>query len=135
MPFGLGVVRPPPGWPSEGSRTTPSCPQSGSAAPWAKQKFERLAQRATEPPPRPLGVVRSPQTSRLNHPQWPRGSSATPKQADLGWPNHPRANGVANHHLWGGSATPAYIYLKKKCVGGILGINRLNELNCHNLKV
>jgi hypothetical protein len=24
---------------------------------------------------------------------------------------------------------------KKKCDGGILGIKRLNELNCHNLKV
>jgi hypothetical protein len=26
-------------------------------------------------------------------------------------------------------------FLKKKCDGGILGINRLNGLNCHNLKV
>ena len=28
-----------------------------------------------------------------------------------GWPNHPRPNEVANHHLWGGSATPTYIYI------------------------
>jgi hypothetical protein len=55
---------------------------------------------------------------------------------------------VAGHHLWGGSATPAYILyiflvfffwnfvcLEKKNVGGILGINRSNGLNCHNLKV
>jgi hypothetical protein len=56
---------------------------------------------------------------------------------------------VAGHHLWGGSATPTYIYiffwvfffefffffLEKKSVGGILGINRPNGLNYHNLKV
>jgi hypothetical protein len=58
---------------------------------------------------------------------------------------------VAGHHLWGGLATPAYIYiyifgfflffriffcfLRKKCDGGILGIIRLNGLNCHNLKL
>jgi hypothetical protein len=26
-------------------------------------------------------------------------------------------------------------FLEKKSIGGILGINRPNELNCHNLKV
>jgi hypothetical protein len=25
-----------------------------------------------------------------------------------GRPNHPMPNGVAGHHLWGGSATPTY---------------------------
>jgi hypothetical protein len=61
-------------------------------------------------------------------------------------------NGVAGHHLWGGLATPAYIYIyffgfflfflgffflffKKKYDGGILGIIRPNWLNCHNLKL
>jgi hypothetical protein len=28
-----------------------------------------------------------------------------------------------------------FFFLKKKCDGGILGIKRLNGLNCHNLKV
>jgi hypothetical protein len=52
-------------------------------------------------------------------------------------------NGVAGHHLWGGSATPAYIYiffwifffLDKKSARSILGINMPNGLNYHNLKV
>jgi hypothetical protein len=59
-------------------------------------------------------------------------------------------NEVASHRLWGGLATPAYIYIfflafsyflgfflffKKKCDGGILGIIRPNGLNCHNLKL
>jgi hypothetical protein len=48
---------------------------------------------------------------------------------------------VASHHLWGGSATPTYIYcfgfffFQKKSDGGILGINRPNVSNCHNLKI
>jgi hypothetical protein len=50
---------------------------------------------------------------------------------------------VAGHHLWGGSATTAYIYIFFgflvffffKCDRGILGIKRPNGLNCHNLKV
>jgi hypothetical protein len=60
--------------------------------------------------------------------------------------NKKTKNGVAGHHLWGGSATPTYIYiffwflfwiffLEKKSVRGILGINRTKGLNCHNLKV
>jgi hypothetical protein len=75
--------------------------------------FGRLAQGAAEPPPGPLGVVRPPP----DRPTW-------------GWPNHPRPNRVAGHHLWGGSATPTYIYIyfffffflkKKKDVMGHFG--------------
>jgi hypothetical protein len=124
-PFGQGVVQPPPSWPSGGGRATPSGLGGGSAAPWVNRKFECLAQGAAEPPLGPLGVVQLP----LDQPAW-------------GWPNHPRPNGVAGHHLWGGSATPAYIYIFFgffffffKCDRGILGIKRPNGLNCHNLKV
>jgi hypothetical protein len=37
----------------------------------------------------------------------------------------------------GGSATPAYFFFNFffNCDGGIFGINKLNGLNCHNLKV
>jgi hypothetical protein len=60
-----GVVRPPPSKPSGGGRTTPSGPRGGSAAPWAKHKFECLIQRAAEPPPRPLGWFGHPRPAGL----------------------------------------------------------------------
>jgi hypothetical protein len=48
----------------------------------------------------------------------------------LGWPNHPIGGGRPPRFLffW-------IFFFKKKCVGGILGINKPNGLNCHNLKV
>jgi hypothetical protein len=78
-----------------------------------------------------------------------RGGFPPPDRPAFGWPNHPKPNGVASHPLGGGLATPAYFPLfflfgfwisffffkKKKSDGGILGIKRSNELNCHNLKV
>jgi hypothetical protein len=137
-----GVVWPHLGRPFGGGRTTPSGPRGGSAAPWAKRKFEHLAQGvakpplgpnaqnfvfghlaqgAAEPPPGPLGVVRPP-----------------PGRLAWGRPNHPRPNGVAGHTY--GVEPSQHIFLIFfffffKCDGGILRINRLNGLNCHNLKV
>jgi hypothetical protein len=143
-PVWPGVVRQHPGRPSRGGRTTPSGPRGSSAAPWAKQKFEHLAQGEAKPPLGSLWVVLPPQFGQS------RGGQTTPKGQGVvrpppdwparGWPNLPRPNGVASHHLWGGSATPAFCFFFLdffffKCDGGILGINRLNELNCHNLKI
>jgi hypothetical protein len=90
---------------------------------------------AAEPPPVAQGVVRLLQTGRFGDgrttPSGPRDGSAPlgpiaqiffflgvwPK----GRPNHPRPNGVAGHHLWGGSATPnifffifSFFFKKKK---------------------
>jgi hypothetical protein len=78
----------------------------------------------TSSTPGPLVVVRPPP----DRPTW-------------GWPNHPRPNKVANHHLWGGLATPAtfffflIFFLNKIYDEGILGIKTSNGLNCHNLNV
>jgi hypothetical protein len=118
------VVWPHPGRPSGGGRTTPSGPQGGSVAPWAKWKFERLAQGAAEPPPRPLGVVQPPLGPIAQNFVFGRLAQGAakpllgplgvvrppPDQLAWGWPNHPRANGVAGHHLWGGSATLTYFF-------------------------
>jgi hypothetical protein len=46
----------------------------------------------------------------------------------LGWPNHPIGGGRPPFFFW-------IFFLEKKNAGGILGINRPNGLNCHNLKV
>jgi hypothetical protein len=135
----------------------------GLAAPWAKRKFECLAQGAAigggsaTPDPRggsaPLGPIAQnfvfgclAQGAARTTPWAIGGGLAAPKPAGLGVAEPPRPNGVAGHHLWGGT-TPTYFldffsfffldffFLKKKCDGGILGINGLNELNYHNLKV
>jgi hypothetical protein len=133
LPVWPGVVRPLMGqslknkilsdWP-KGGRTTPSGPGVGLATPWAKRSNFRFAQGAAKPPRGPLGVVQPPPNSL-------RGCGRT-TPGQTGWSNHP-----IGHHLWGGSATPAYLFIffKKKSDGGILGINRLNGLSCHNLKV
>jgi hypothetical protein len=123
----LGAAEPPPA----------SGPWGRSAAPWAKQKFEHLAQRAAEPPPGPLVVVPPPQTgwfggsrttpsgsggglaapwaNRSKFRFWafgPRGGRTTPWATGGGFATLRTASlGVADHHLWGGSATPAYIYI------------------------
>jgi hypothetical protein len=127
--MGYGVVRPHPGRLSKGGGTTPNSPRGGlgglgvAKPPLMAQGvvwpplgpiaqnfvFGCLAQGEAEPPPRPLGVVRPP----LDWPAW-------------GWPNHPRPNGVADHHhLWGGSATQHiffyffFFFKKKKNVRGV----------------
>jgi hypothetical protein len=166
-PVWPGVVRPHPSRLSGGCRITPSGSRGGSAAPWAKRKFEHLAQRVAEPPPVAQGVVRPPLgpiaqnfffgrlaqgAARSKFLFWafgPRGGSAAPwaigggsaapRPADLGVAKPPQAK-------WGGRPPPMgwfdhlayffdFFFLKKKCDGGILGINMLNGLNCHNLKV
>jgi hypothetical protein len=43
--------------------------------------------------------------------------------------------GLASYPVWHFLLFFGFFFLKKKCDGGILGINRPNELNCHNLKV
>jgi hypothetical protein len=49
----------------------------------------------------------------------------------LGWPNHPRGCGRPPFFF-----LFCFVFFKiKKSARGILGINRPNELNCHNLKV
>jgi hypothetical protein len=48
----------------------------------------------------------------------------------LGWPNHPIGGGQPPVFCFFG-----IFFFRKKNDGGILGINRPNRLNCHNLKV
>ena len=55
---------------------------------------------------------------------WPKGGQTTPGQ--MGWP-------VTTYGVVQPPST--FKKKKKKCDWGILGINRLNGLNCHNLKV
>jgi hypothetical protein len=69
------------------------------------------------------------------------------KKNMLEWSNHPIGGGRPPHLAWGGSATPRPAFWGRpnhsqwptewfgcpRPAG--LGINRLNELNCHNLKV
>jgi hypothetical protein len=126
-PVWLGVVRPHLGWPSGGSRTTPSGHMG-----------------VVRPPLRPNGNLSIWPKGQLNHPlgHWgwfvrpqtgrPGGGQTTPGQT--GWPAT----------TYGVVRPPQYIFLIFsfffldfffKCDGGILGINRLNGLNCHNLKV
>jgi hypothetical protein len=122
--FGLGVVRPPPGRPSGGGRTTPWATGGGSAAPWANHSKENLGVWPKGRPNHPLG-----------HWGWfghPLGQSLKRKFGHLAqgaaepplWPNHPLghcgwfghplgqslkrkfgclAQGVA---VWGGRTTP-----------------------------
>jgi hypothetical protein len=119
-----------------------------------KQKKSKKYARVAEPPhrwwsatPFGLGWFSHTQAGRSGGgrttPWATGGGSATPRRPAWVWLNHPRPNGVAGHHLWGGSAIPTYFLdfffffriFFFKCDGGILGINRLNGLNCHNLKV
>jgi hypothetical protein len=130
------------GWPNHpiGGGRPPRLAWGGSATPrpadLGAAESTLVAQGVVQPP---LGPNAQKQSERLAQgaakPPWATGGgSAAPRRLAWVWPNHPRPNGVAGHHLWGGSATPAYFYFLflKKCDGGILGINRLN---CHNLKV
>jgi hypothetical protein len=48
----------------------------------------------------------------------------------LGWPNHPIGGGRPSVFCF-----LDFFFYRKKNAGGILGINRPNGLNCHNLKV
>jgi hypothetical protein len=113
-PEPLGVVRLPPNQPVWGGGTTTSGPGGGSAALWAKcLNFC-------------LGVVWPPSEGQ------PGGGRTTPGQT--GWPATTYGVVRPPQHIF------IYIYifflfLEKKCAGGILGINRPNGLNCHNLKV
>jgi hypothetical protein len=68
------------------------------------------------------------------------GGSAAPRLAGLGVAEPPQAKRGGRPPPMGWFGHPNIFFgffflFKKKCDGGILGINRLNGLNCHNLKV
>jgi hypothetical protein len=110
-PIWLGVVRPPPGRPVWGR---PNHPQ------WPRGWFSR-------PLGQTLKFLFGPKGGRTT-PWATGGGSPTPRRPAWVWPNHPGWFGHFSIFFW-------IFFFKKKCDGGILGINRLNELNCHNLKV
>jgi hypothetical protein len=116
-PAGLGSVEPPPV--AQGVVRPPLRPNA------QKQNFERLAQGGPNHPLGHWGWFDCPQTAR------PRCGRTTPGQT--GWSTTTYGVVRPPQHIF--LIFSFFLFLFFKCDGGILGINRLNGLSCHNLKV